>query len=80
MFRSNLMRASFLAQDSGLARGSQSLAQQMAAPTRLSMEALKHLAWYLKGRPSVANALKQQRMPKHIRVSVDSGLAADRRS
>eukprot|EP00972_Heterocapsa_arctica_P054672 8056183-Heterocapsa_arctica.AAC.1 len=42
------------------------------------MEDLKHLARYLKGRPSLAMGYGQQAMPKCIRVSVDSDHAVDR--
>ena len=75
------MRASFLAQDRvDLPEAVKSLAQQMSAPTRSSMEELEHMARYLKGMPSVALVLKQQRMPKVIRMSVDSDFAADRKT
>ena len=81
MFRSCLMRTSFLAQDrADLPEAVKCLAQQMSSPTRSSMEELKHLARYLKGKPSVALVLRQQRMPKTIRMSVDSDFAADRRT
>ena len=75
------MRASFLPQDRpDLPEAVKSLAQQMSQPTRSSLEELKHLARYLKGKPSVALVLRQQRMPKTIRMSVDSDFAADRRT
>ena len=81
LFRSCLMRASFLAQDrADLPESVKCRAQQMSCPTRTSMEELKHLARYLKGKPSVALVLRQQKMPKYIRMSVDSDFAADRRT
>ena len=81
LFRSCLMRASFLAQDrADLPEAVKCLAQQMSAPSRSSMEELKHLARYLKGKPSMALVLRQQRMPNNIRVSVDSDFAADRKT
>lgn len=42
------------------------------------MEDLKHLARYLKGKPSLALRYDQQAKPTCIRVSVDSDHAADR--
>eukprot|EP00972_Heterocapsa_arctica_P040866 6022645-Heterocapsa_arctica.AAC.1 len=42
------------------------------------MEYLKHLARYIKGRPSFAMRCEQQLMPKCVRVSVGSDHAADR--
>ena len=81
LLRSCLMRASFLSQDrADLPEAVKSLAQQMSRPTRSSMEELKHMARYLKGMPSVALVLKQQKMPKNIRMSVDSDFAADRKT
>ena len=81
LFRSCLMRASFLSQDrADLPEAVKCLAQQMSTPSKSSVEELKHLARYLKGRPSMALVLKQQRMPRVIRVSVDSDFAADRKT
>ena len=47
---------------------------------RSSTEELKHLARYLKGEPSVALVLGQQRTSKTLRMRVDSDFAADRRT
>ena len=81
LYRSCLMRASFLAQDrADLPEAVKRLAQHMSRPTRTCMEELTHLARYLKGKPSMALVLRQQRMPTQIRVSVDSDFAADRRT
>jgi len=79
MFRSCCMRGSFLSQDRGdIGEAIKSLAQQMARPTKSSMEDLKRLGRYLKGRPSMALRFSQQDMPKYLRVSVDSDFAGDR--
>jgi len=73
------MRGSFLSQDRGdIGEAIKSLAQQMARPTKSSMEDLKRLGRYLKGRPSMALRFSQQDMPKYLRVSVDSDFAGDR--
>ena len=67
------MRASFLAQDrADLCEAVKALAQMMSKPTPSSLEDLKHLARYLRGRPSVALRLWQQQMAKELLVSVDS--------
>ena len=79
LFRSCLMRASFLSQDrADLGEAVKSLAQHMARPTASSMEDLKRLGRYLKGRPSVAIRYDEQDMPHEIRISVDSDHAGDR--
>lgn len=79
LYRSNVMRASFIAQDrADLCEAVKVLARSMSKPTRSSMDELKHLARYLLGKPSVALRFEQQRMPTHILISVDSDHAADR--
>ena len=78
-FRSCLMRASFLSQDrADLGEAVKSLAQQMAKPTASSLEDLKRLGRYLKGRPDMAIRLDQQKMPSRLLISVDSDYAGDR--
>ena len=73
------MRASFLSQDrADLGEAVKSLAQQMARPTQSSLEDLKRLGRFLKGRPSVALRFEHQQMPRNIRVSVDSDFVGDR--
>ena len=78
-YRSNVMRASFVAQDrADLGEAVKRLAQHMSKPTVAAMEELKRLGRYLKGQRSVALRFEQQRKPTALRVSVDSDFAADR--
>ena len=79
LYCSNVMRASFLAQDRiDLCETVKVLARRMSTPSRSDMEDLKHFARYLKGKPSLAFRYDQQAKPTCIRVSADSDHAAGR--
>ena len=76
MYRSAVMRASFLSQgrpDTG--ESVKRLAQGMSKPRIAHQELLKRLARYLCGRPSMAVVYKQQTLPGTVRTSVDSDFA-----
>ena len=75
-YRSAVMRASFLAQERcDLAETVKRLAQGMSRPRLAHWEMLKRMARYLVFRPNVALVYRQQRMPDHVRVCVDSDYA-----
>lgn len=75
-YRSAVMRASFLSQDRpDLGEGVKRLAQGMSKPRVAHQELLKRFARYLAGRPSMAVVFRQQTLPDHIRISVDSDFA-----
>ena len=77
-YRSNVMRASFIAQDRpDIAEAVKSLAQFMSKPTAGAWQDLKHLGRYLLGQPYKALVYRQQRMPSIIKASVDSNHAGD---
>ena len=79
LYRSCVMRASFLSQDrADIGESVKSLAQGMAAPTRGHMQSLKRLARYLLHRPTVAVRFWQQRFCSTITCMVDSDHASDR--
>ena len=79
LYRSAVMRASFLAQDrADLGEAVKSLAQGMANPTRAHMSDLKMLGRYLVGKPHVGLVYKQQKMPKELKITVDSDHATDK--
>ena len=79
VYRSAVMRASFLAQDrADLGEAVKSLAQGMSSPTRAHMADLKILGRYLVGKPHLALVFKQQRMPKELKITVDSDHATDK--
>ena len=79
LFRSCVMRASFLSQDrADLGEAVKCLAQGMAAPTRAHFQALKRLGRYLLHRPNMAIRFWQQAFSPVITCMVDSDHAADR--
>ena len=79
LYRSCVMRASFLSQDrADLGEFVKALAQGMAAPTRAHLQALKRLGRYLLHRPTVAVKFWQQVSCPTITCMVDSDHAADR--
>ena len=78
-YRSNVMRAAFLAQDrADIGDAVRSLAQGMANPNRSHWEDLKHLGRYLKGAMNVVLRYEQQEMVSEIVTAVDSDYAADK--
>ena len=79
LYRSCVMRASFLSQDrADLGESVKALAQGMAAPTRAHLQALKRLGRFLLHRPTVAVRFWQQAFCPTITCMVDSDNAADR--
>jgi hypothetical protein len=79
LYRSNVMRAAFLAQDRGdIGDAVRSLAQGMSKPTDGHMADLKHLGRYLVGHRNVVNRFVQQKMPTEQITAVDSDYAADK--
>ena len=79
LYRSCVMRASFLSQDrADLGESVKALAQGMAAPARAHLQALKRLGRYLLHRPTVAVRFWQQAFCSTITCMVDSDHAADR--
>ena len=79
LYRSCVMRASFLSQDrADLGESVKALAQGMAAPTRAHLQALKRLGRFLLHRPTVAVRFWQQAFCPTITCMVDSDHAADR--
>ena len=76
LYRSNVMRASFVAQDrADLGEAVKCLAQGMASPTEVHMGELKRLGRYLLLKPSLALRYRQQTKPTRIKISVDSDLS-----
>ena len=78
-FRSNVMRAAFLAQDrADIGEAVKSLAQFMSKPTMSALADLKHLGRYLAGTQDMCLIYHQQRRPKKLLVSVDSDHGANK--
>jgi hypothetical protein len=79
LYRSNVMRMSFIAQDrADLGEAVKTLAQNMQNPKTCHLGDLKRAARYLLYRPSVALVYRQQRLPTRLTLSVDSDHAADK--
>ena len=73
LFRSVLMRSSYLSQDRGdLCNPVKDLAARMSKPTAMDMTDLKRMGRYIKGKPRVVWTYKKQRMPKILIVKGDS--------
>ena len=78
LFRSALMRCAYLSQDRpDIQEAVKSLSRWMVKPNQLAMQELKRLGRYLKKVPYVVQEFKLQRLPKVIRVYVDSDHAGD---
>ena len=76
IYRSAVMRASFLSQDRpDIAECVKRMAQGMSAPRVAHQELLKRLARYLLKFSSMAVIYRQQKLPTQIRISVDSDFA-----
>ena len=81
LYRSNVMRASFVAQDrADIGDAVKTLAQGMATPTEANLADLKKLARYLVGKPYVALRYYQQPRPRVLTLKVDSDHAADKKT
>lgn len=79
LYRSCVMRASFVSQDrADLGEAVKCLAQGMSSPTRAHLQSLKRLGRYLLHRPSVALRFWQQEFSPTITCMVDSDHASDR--
>ena len=79
LYRSNVMRMSFIAQDrAGLGETLKTLAQSMQSPKTCHMGDLKRAARYLLHRPAQALVYKQQSLQRKLTISVDSDHAADK--
>ena len=67
------MRASYLSQDRGdIAESVMQLARWMAAPPLCHFQDLKRLGRYLRYRPRLVTVFREQPMPTHVAVVVDS--------
>ena len=81
LFRSCLMRISYLAQDRpDISEAVKSLAQRMRDPKPSDLTALKHLARYLKGKPTTSIIYPSQALTGRIMVHVDTDFAGCLRS
>ena len=81
MFRSCVMRLSFVSQDrADLAEPVKTLSRQMSRPTQGSLQDLKRIGRYLRHRPSMGLIFRQQPLPESLDVFVDSDFAACRRT